>query len=49
MLLPFHAPSTLNGAYGVTRVTVETSDNCPQRDALSAGAGEFPKALGIGM
>lgn len=37
------------GADGVTRVTVGTYDNCPQRDALSAGAGEFPKALGIGM
>lgn len=36
-------------ADGATRVTVETSDNCPQRDAVSAGAGEFPKALGIGM
>ena len=37
------------GADGATRVTVETSDNCPQRDALSAGADELLKALGIGM
>ena len=36
-------------ADGATRVTVETYDNCPQRDAVLAGAVEFPKALGIGM
>lgn len=36
-------------ADGTTRVSVETSDNYPQRDAVLAGAGEFPKALGIGM
>ena len=42
-----HRPS--KGADGATRVSVGIYDNCPQRDALSAGAGEFPKALGIGM
>lgn len=37
------------GAEGATRVTVGIYDNCPQRDAVSAEAGEFPKAPGIGM
>ncbi len=37
------------GPYGEERDAVEVHETCPQRDAVSAGAGEFPKALGIGM
>ena len=42
-----HRPS--KGADGATRVSVGIYDNCLQRDALSAGADELLKALGIGM
>lgn len=49
MLPPFHALSTLEGGNSAELDAMETHGSNPQRDALSAGAGEFPKALGIGM
>lgn len=37
------------GGDGAELDAMEAHGSCLQRDAVSAGAGEFPKALGMGM